>query len=224
MRFVINNGYVNASIQNAGITDFPGCFEHTTMLWDRKKKTAKNDKSADLHIIWIDLENVYGSGRHQLLEKTMFFWIPEDIKNFISAYFKCTYVRFSNYKYSTNWQKLNIGIMMGYVISPLIFVLVMEMILRSTKVNTNEITGPSMKAFMDDGTLVAESRSHMEQLVTRRQELFKRAAMKIIFKMLQFIRGNYREIIFSVDGNEIPISPRKKRLELRSLLLPTTYR
>ena len=29
----------------------------------------------------------------------------------MSEYFKCTYVGFSNYKYSTNWQKFNIGIM-----------------------------------------------------------------------------------------------------------------
>ena len=61
-----------------------------------------------------------------------FFWIPEDIKNFISAYFKGTDVIFSDNKYSTNEQKLKIGIMMGYVISPLIFVLVMKMILCST--------------------------------------------------------------------------------------------
>ena len=95
----------------------------------------------------------YGSVRYQLLEKAMeFFWIPEDIKNLISTYFKRTYVRFSNNKYSTNWQKLNIGITMGCVISPLLFVLVMEVILRSADVNTNQITGPSMKAFMDDVT------------------------------------------------------------------------
>ena len=55
----------------------------------------------------------------------------------------------------------------------------MEMILCSADVNTNQITGPCMKAFMDDVTLIAESRSHMEQLVTCFQELFKWAAMKI---------------------------------------------
>ena len=38
----------------------------------------------------------------------------------------------------------------------------MEMILRSADVNTNQITDPSMKAFMDDVTLIAESKSHME--------------------------------------------------------------
>ena len=97
--------------------------------------------------------------------------------------------------------------MMGCVISPLLFVLVMEMILRSADVNTNQITGPSMKAFMDDVTLIAESRSHMEQLVTHFQELFKWAAMKIKLSKcrgLSLLKGNCKEIKFSVSGNEIP--------------------
>ena len=65
------------------------------------------------------------------------------------------------------------------VITPLLFVLVMEMILCSADININQIIGPSMKAFMDDVTLIAESRSLTEQPVTRLRELFKWAAMKI---------------------------------------------
>ena len=221
-RFVINNAYVNTSIQKAGVPDFPGCIEHITMLWDRIK-TAKNNKS-ELHVIYLDLENAYGSVRHQLLEKAMdFFGIPEDIKDLIPTHFKRTYVRFSNNKYSTNWQKLNIGIMMGCVISPLLFVLVIEMILRSADVNTNQITGPSMKAFMDDVTLTAESRSHIEQLVTRLQGLFRWAAMKIKpskCRSLSLLRGNCKEIKFSVSGNEIPWSAKKA---LRISVAATPY-
>ena len=155
------------SIHQSKRLDFPAILVVLNM-WDLLK-TAKNNKT-ELHVIWLDLENAYGLVRHQLLEKAMeFFWILEVIKNLISTYFKRTYVRFSNNKYATNWQKLNIGIMMRCVISPLLFVLVKDMILRSADVNTNQITGPSMKAFMDDVTLIAESRSHMEQLVTRLQ-------------------------------------------------------
>ena len=77
MRFVINNRYVNTSIQKAGVPRFPGCIEHTVLLWERIKM-AKNNKTTELHVIWLDLENAYGSVRHQLLEKAMeFFWIPE---------------------------------------------------------------------------------------------------------------------------------------------------
>ena len=65
-----------------------------------------------------------------------------------------------------------------YIYPPL-FALVKEMILRSAEVNINETTGPSIEAFMDYANLVAEFKSHMEQLVTCRQELFRWAAMKI---------------------------------------------
>ena len=151
--------------------------------------------------------------RHQLLGKAMeFFCIPEDIKNLISVYFKYTNVRFSNYKHSTNWQKLNIGIMIGCVISPLLFILVMEMILCTAEVNTHEITGPSMKAFLDEVILFAESRSHMEQLVSHPKKLFKWAAMKIKPSKcccLSIIKGNCREIKFSIDGNKIPTVHKK---------------
>ena len=105
--------------------------------------------------------------------------------------------------------------MVGCVISPLLFVLVMEMILHSADVNTNQITSPSMKAFMDDVTLIAESRSHIEQLVTCLQELFKSAAMKIKpskYRSLSLLKGNSKEIKFSVSGNEIP-TIREKRVK-----------
>ena len=102
----------------------------------------------------------------------------------------------------------------------------MEMILRSADVNTNQITGPSIKAFMDDVTLIAESRSHMEQLVTRLQELFKWAAMKIKpskCQSLSLLKGNCKEIKFSINENEIH-TVREKSVESlgRCYSLPLT--
>ena len=88
-------------------------------------------------------------------------------------------------------------IYMDCVISPQLFVLVMEMILRSADFKTNQITGPSMKTFKDDVTVIAESRSHMEQLVTHLQELFKWAAMKIKpskYRSLLLLKRNCKEI------------------------------
>ena len=130
MRFILNYKFINISFQKAGIPGFSGCIERASMSWDWIK-AAWNNKSAELHVIWLDLENAYGSIRHLLIEKAMdFFWIPEDIRKLISGYYKYTYKRFSNAKYCTNWQKLNIGIMKDCVISPIIFVLVLEMILK----------------------------------------------------------------------------------------------
>ena len=226
--FLLKNSFVNTSIQKAGVPGFPGCIEHTAMLWDRIK-TAKREKLSELHVIWLDLANAYGSLRHNLLEKAMeFFWIPDDIKNLILRYFKCTYLRFSNKKYSTSWQKLNIGIMMGCVISPLLFVMVMEMILRSAEVITNKNIDPSMKAFMDDVTLVTESKSYMEQLLTRLQKLFKWAALKIKpskCRSLSLMKGICKNMNFAVDGNSIPTILEKGVKSLgRCYSLPLTDR
>ena len=207
MKFVLNNKFVNTSIQKAGIPGFPGCIEHASMLWDRIK-AARDNKSTELHVIWLDLENAYGSVRHPLIEKALdFFWIPEDIRKLISGYYKCTYMRFSNAKYSTNWQKLNIGIMMGCVIPPLIFILVMEMLQRSTKDTTSKKPVPFMKAFMDDVTVISESKSHMEKLLKRLQELFKWAVMKVKpskSRSLSIIKGKCQEIKFAINNNVIP--------------------
>ena len=205
MRFVLNNKFIIISIQKAGIPGFPGSIEHESMLWDRIK--ARNNKSAEFYVIWLDLENAYGSVRHPLIEKAMdFFWIPEDIRKLISGYYKCIYMRFSEARYSTNWQKSNIGMIMECVISPLIFVLVLEMLLPSTEDTTSKKTVPSKKAFMDDVTAISESKSYMEKLQKHIQELFKWAVMKIKpskSHSLSIIKGRCQEIKFAIDDNVI---------------------
>ena len=87
-------------------------------------------------------------------------------------------MRFSNAQSSTNWQKLNIGIMMGCVISPLIFVLVVEMLLRSTEDTTRKKTVPPMKDFMDNVTIISKSKSHMEKLLKRPTGSFQEGSNK----------------------------------------------
>ena len=100
------------------------------------------------------------------------------------------------------------------------------MILRSPDINTNQTTFTFLKVFMDDVTLIAESRSHMEQLETRLQELFKWAAMKIKpskCQSLSLLKGNCKEIKFSVSGNEIPTIREKSVKSLgRCYSLPIT--
>ena len=62
---------------------------------------------------------------------------------------------------------------MQCVISPLVFVLVMEMILRSVEDNANTKTVLSTKAFIDDVTLIVQLRTYIELLVTSLQQLLE---------------------------------------------------
>ncbi|KAK0156469.1 hypothetical protein N1851_000237 [Merluccius polli] len=56
--YLLGNGYIDTSCQKAGVPGFPGCVEHSTMIWDQIQK-AKREK-IDLHVVWLDLANAYG--------------------------------------------------------------------------------------------------------------------------------------------------------------------
>ena len=118
--------------------------------------------------------------------------------------------------------------MMGCVISSLIFVLAMEMLLRSTKDTTTKTTVPSMKAFMNDVMVISESKSHMEKLLKWLQELFKRAVMKVKTsksRSLSIIKGKCQEIKFAINNNVIPTIHKKSVKSLgRCYSLPLTDR
>ncbi|KAK0150885.1 hypothetical protein N1851_008007 [Merluccius polli] len=62
--YLLENSYIDTSCQKVGIPGFPGCVEHSAMIWDQIQ-TAKREKS-DLHVVWLDLENAYGSVPHHL--------------------------------------------------------------------------------------------------------------------------------------------------------------
>ena len=64
-----DNEYVNTSVQKGGIQGMQGCVEHSRMVWE-VIKTAKEEKR-DLHVVWLDLANAYGSIPHDLVQKAL---------------------------------------------------------------------------------------------------------------------------------------------------------
>ena len=92
-------------------------------------------------------------------------------------YFNSAFMKFTVKNDTTKWQALEIGIMMGCVISPLIFVLAMELILRgaantSKGVMKNEhLTLPPSRAFMDDITILVPSQIAADGLLQRYYDL-----------------------------------------------------
>ena len=94
---------------------------------------AKRQKK-DLSVVWLDLTNAYGSVPHALIEYAMdFFWIPERLKGYVMKYYEEFQMRFSTGEYTTWWVDLEVGIPMGCTISPILFVLAMEVITKAAE-------------------------------------------------------------------------------------------
>ena len=76
----------------------------------------------------LDLANAYGAVLHLLILKALRFYnVPDKIIKIIVVYFAGVYGRFFSRLVTSNWQKFEIGIFMGCVISVIIFVLCMNL-------------------------------------------------------------------------------------------------
>ena len=210
--FVLSNGYVDTSVQKAGIPGFPGCLEHASAIWSIIKRAKSEGKYLD--VVWLDLANAYGSVPHQLIATSLeFFHVPQKVRSLLKTYYDSFVMRFSVSGYTTSWQPLEMGIPMGCSISPLLFVLAMEMVLRGAEdagegvaLAPNQVI-PPMRAYMDDVTILSEDEANTKAVLNRLQELIGWARMKFKAKKsrsLTLSGGKLRYITFVLDGEVIP--------------------
>ena len=205
MKFVQANGYIDETVQKAGVPGIPGCVEHAYAIWDAIQKSKEHKEN--LSVVWLDLANAYGSVPHKLLKMAMeHFWIPEEIQQLMMKYYDNFVMRFTTAGFTTEWQRLEIGIAAGCTISVVWFVLVMEMILRSTETKEAEMQTP-LKAFMDDITIVSKSEATTHRMLGRLDELIGWSRMKFKAKKSRsctFRKGRQTEVRYTIAGDPIP--------------------
>ena len=121
--FQMSNHYLNTYVPKDWIPSFPAYLEHSQIL------SAKRNKKE--HIISLDLANEYGSILHYLIRMALdFFDFPSKVREIIMKYFNSAFMTYTVKDYTTKLQALEIGIMIGCVISPLPFILSLELLLR----------------------------------------------------------------------------------------------
>ena len=160
--YVLHNKYVDTSVQKGGVPKVKGCIEHFGAMWEIIKDAKLNRK--DLSVVWLDLANAYGAVPHSLIIKALRYYnIPTKIINIIILYFSGVYGRFSSRSVTSMWQKFEIGIFMGCVISVIIFVLCMNLadeylkikIPKAIQYTKGDVPVPILKLFMDDSCLTS---------------------------------------------------------------------
>lgn len=206
------NGLVDCSIQKAGLPGFPGCVEHTSMIWHSIQE-AKSDKR-DLAVVWLDLANAYGSVPHRLIQYALeFFHVPLKIQQLLKNYYENFRMRFSTKDYTTNWQSLEVGIPMGCTISPSLFILAMDIMVRSARAEGEgvplggEQCLPAIRAFMDDLTLISPSVNGTRRMLDRLVELMNWAHMRFKpakSRSLVLKKGKIVDCMFDVGNARIP--------------------
>ncbi|GFO32390.1 reverse transcriptase [Plakobranchus ocellatus] len=171
-KYLTENGYINTSVQKGGIPGVSGCLEHATMIWEAIQR-AKSEKQS-LDVVWIDLANAYGSVPHEMIQLALrMYQVPEVIQVMLDDYFSGFRMRFSTNSYTTNWINLKVGIAMGCTISPILFVMAMEVILKAAEGSAGPASlgggcpMPPLKEFMDDTTIICSKEDKTRRMLTR---------------------------------------------------------
>jgi hypothetical protein len=97
----------------------------------------------------------------------------------LKMYFTGFAVRFSTREYITEWVDLQVEIAMGCTISPILFVMAMEIILKAAEgfargpmIDTGCYLQP-LKAFMDDTTILTNDEGQARRMLDRLDELIR---------------------------------------------------
>ena len=170
--FMVDNKYVDMTVQKGGLPGVKGCIEHFGAMWEVIKDARLNRR--DLSVVWLDLANAYGAVPHVLILKALRFYnVPDKIIKIIVIYFAGVYGRFSSRVVTSKWQKFEIGIFMGCVISVIIFVLCMNLsdeylkvkVPRAIQYIKDATPVPVLKLFMDDSCLTASKVIDMQEVL-----------------------------------------------------------
>ena len=81
--YLERNSLIDTTVQKAGIPGFAGCLAHTSMIL-HQIQTAKSEKK-DLHVIFLDLANAFGSVPHSLIWKTFDYFRVPVVVNLVRA-------------------------------------------------------------------------------------------------------------------------------------------
>ena len=135
-----------------------GCLEHTAVLSQLITEAKKGKKN--LVVTWLDIENAYGSIPHSTIREALKrAHIPEKTRNLIENYYDNVKIRFTTKKFTTDWQRVERGIIIGCTLSVVIFALAMSWIVESVQ---NVTKGPKTST----GQRQVNSRLQVDDIAT----------------------------------------------------------
>ena len=161
--YALANKYIDTSIQKGGVPGVSGCMEHTAIL-SQLIREAKAEKKG-LVVVWLDIANAYGSIPHNLIQIALRrAHAPEGFCKLVESYYADMNIRFTTKEFTTDWQKVEKGIITGCTMSVILFALSMTMLVMSAK---KETKGPTTRS----GQRQVNASLFMDDIATRTESL-----------------------------------------------------
>ena len=173
LRFMVDNKYLDTTLQKAFLPGVPGCLEHYQKLQTIITDAHKAHRS--MSVCWLDLANAYGSVHHQLIIFCLRHYnAPQSFLDSITNIYSDLSATIISDKWSTTPIPLKTGVYQGDPLSPIPFNTVMSTLthtLRSQLHCGYNLSGSSVKTnvllYADDACLVADGPASGQHLLSQ---------------------------------------------------------
>ena len=174
---------------------------------------AKRAKT-DIAVVWLDLAKAYPSIPHNLIYFALeHYYIPTEVISLVKKHLGGINMRFTAGDITSNWQRLEKGIMAGCTISVTLFITAMNVMLKEAgkecrgPKSLDGVLHPSCRAFMDDITVMTTTEIGMRWVLRRLDEIATWG--RLCFKpkksrSLVIKKGKVHQASFSMQGDRIP--------------------
>ena len=169
-RWSIDTGIHSAEQKSARPTD--GCYEHTYIMKSLVDQARRNKKLA---LAWLDIRNAFGSVPHSAITTTLrHLGVPQEVITLITKAYTGASSTIKTPDRLTRSIPVRAGVKQGCPLSPILFNLCIELILRRVKNAASKLksgqcihygTVLSCLAYADDLVLIARSKQALQILL-----------------------------------------------------------
>ena len=181
--YMLENEYLDPSIQKAFMRATPGCTKHHLKLASILADAKRKHKS--LTVAWLDLANAYSSVHHSLIDFALHHYhAPSQFCNVVASLYSGLSARVSTDAWTTPSFPFNIGVYQGDPLSGVIFNTVINTLVDTLnlKKNLGYCLSPSHQVnllqYADDTCIIASSPAAAQSLLDSTSEWLQLSDMK----------------------------------------------
>lgn len=171
--YLVKNKFIETNLQKGFWSEISGCIEHTELLTYVINHARL--KQRQVIITLLDLKNAFGEIDHEIILKILdYHHFPESIKDLIKSYYTNYNISIGTETFTTNPILIEKGVLQGDCLSPLLFNLVVNALLKT--IDTEKIRSMGYRyseslqprhwfQFADDSALITSTEEDSQALL-----------------------------------------------------------
>ncbi len=210
---LISSGVISTDIQKGFIMGVSGAVEHDLVLDALLSEAQRSRKK--LSMVLVDLKNAFGSVPHsRIIWALKTYGVPNWVQQYVSNLYSRMFTQMTCKLWTTEFLQVQRGVLQGDTLSPLLFLLVMQVGLHALTSScpshgfrsTTDDSLHFLKCFADDLTIVTTEVTQLQSVLTKYEAITAWLGLEMKpskCRAFSMNKGKYRRIDIIINGETI---------------------